>query len=363
MKISYFSTFCLLFNFIICAFYAQAQSPSLVNFRGQLLNSTGQPVTSTVSVDLRVFPSENGGAQLYLENIGNVEVINGLYAFQFGSNGSPDFTSVIRQNSETWVEITLNGDVLPRQRFVSVPYALSAGNAQVSPGSITREMLSQDVQLDLNQSTNIAPGSITREMLAPGVLVDGNGSQIIAHGGGGSIDNPFGWDGEYIIGLDGDYVVPEGKVLIITSLADAPALSFFKIEDNTTETNTRVLSNGKIFLPSGEKIIGNSGFSWSGCLVSQHADFEAVVSKGETFTVPTGKLLVMTSSTNNPKISSGNSDLSFRSYFSMSIIPSGSSITCNKGAASVTFTSWSGYLTDQESLANLGGGSSPSSGG
>ena len=149
---------------------AQAQSPSLVNFRGQLLNSTGQPVTSTVSVDLRVFPSENGGAQLYLENIGNVEVINGQYAFQFGSNGSPDFTSVIRQNSETWVEITLNGDVLPRQRFVSVPYALSAGNAQVSPGSITRDMLSQDVQLDLNQTTNVAPGSVTTSMLSDTIL-------------------------------------------------------------------------------------------------------------------------------------------------------------------------------------------------
>ena len=208
---------------------AQAQSPSLVNFRGQLLDFNGHLVTGTASIDLRVFPSQTGGAQLYIENIGSVEVINGLYAFQFGSNGSPDFTSVIRQNSETWVEITLNGDVLPRQRFVSVPYALSAGNAQVSPGSITREMLSQDVQLDLNQSTNIAPGSITREMLAPGVLVDGNGSQIIAHGGGGSIDNPFGWDGEYIIGLDGDYVVPEGKVLIITSSADIPAPALLKM--------------------------------------------------------------------------------------------------------------------------------------
>ena len=45
----------------------------------------------------------------------------------------------------------------------------------------------------------------------------------------------------------------------------------------------------------------------------------------------------------------------------MSIIPSGSSITC-KGLASVTLTSWSGYLTDQESLANLGRGL-PSTGG
>ena len=74
-----------------------AQIPSLVNFRGQLLNSSGQPVTSTVTIDLRIFPAETGGAQLYLENVGNVEVRNGQYAFQFGTNGSPDFSTVIKQ--------------------------------------------------------------------------------------------------------------------------------------------------------------------------------------------------------------------------------------------------------------------------
>ena len=122
-----------------------SQPPSLINFRGQLLNSSGQPVTSTVTVELRIFASQIGGAQLYLENIGNVEVINGQYAFQFGSNGSPDFKSVIQDNAETWVEITIAGDVLPRQRFVSVPYALSAGNAVVAPGSVTTSMLSDTI--------------------------------------------------------------------------------------------------------------------------------------------------------------------------------------------------------------------------
>ena len=262
----------------------QGQSPSLINFRGQLLDSNGQPVTSSVTIDLRVFPSESGGTQLYIENIGSVEVLNGLYAFQFGSNGSSDFTSVIRQNSETWVEITLNGDVLPRQRFVSVPYALSAGNAQVSPGSITREMLSQDVQLDLNQTTNIAPGSITREMLAPGVLVDGNGSQIIAHGGGGSIDNPFGWDGEIITFTGTTYTVPSDKVLLIVS-GDVIKLS--------SSEAFRQLNSGCSIVPPSTVI--NSEKGWTGILNDSIESITPIIIKDSPFQVPVGKNLVLTS--------------------------------------------------------------------
>ena len=135
----------LFISFLFPLLSTLGQPPSLINFRGQLLNSGGQLVTSTVTVELRIFPTQTGGSQLYFENIGNVEVRNGQYAFQFGSNGSPDFKSVIQSNAETWVEITLAGDVLPRQRFVSVPYALSAGNAVVAPGSVTTSMLNETI--------------------------------------------------------------------------------------------------------------------------------------------------------------------------------------------------------------------------
>ena len=68
---------CLFISFLFPLLSTLGQPPSLINFRGQLLNSGGQPVTSTVTVELRIFPSQTGGAQLYLENIGNVEVRNG----------------------------------------------------------------------------------------------------------------------------------------------------------------------------------------------------------------------------------------------------------------------------------------------
>ena len=71
-----------------------------------------------------------------------------------------------------------------------------------------------------------------------GVLVDGNGSQIIAHGGGGSIDNPFGWDGVPVLGEQAEYVVPDGKVLSRISCRQG---NFFQIEDNASEEIPKLL--------------------------------------------------------------------------------------------------------------------------
>ena len=168
---------CLFISFLFPLLSTLGQPPSLINFRGQLLNSGGQPVTSTVTVELRIFPSQTGGAQLYLENIGNVEVRNGQYAFQFGSNGTPDFKSVIQDNAETWVEITIAGDVLPRQRFVSVPYALSAGNAVVAPGSVTISMLNETILKYLKPE-------ITQQPLLNGQVNNGQSISLAAQAEG-----------------------------------------------------------------------------------------------------------------------------------------------------------------------------------
>jgi len=174
-------TFMAMFFLTCCIIQtAHAQIPSLVNYRGQLLDGSGQPITGTVSIELLVFASSSGGTALYTEAIGTVEVKDGQYAFQFGSAGTPDFAGVIQSNAETWVEVSVNNNALPRQRFVSVPYALNAGSANIAPDSITLDKLSQDVRNDLNRTITkamlsqevlddlnhtIAPGTITQEML------------------------------------------------------------------------------------------------------------------------------------------------------------------------------------------------------
>ena len=43
---------------------AFGQPPSLINFRGQLLDSGGQPVNASVAVELRIFSSATGGMEI-----------------------------------------------------------------------------------------------------------------------------------------------------------------------------------------------------------------------------------------------------------------------------------------------------------
>jgi len=148
---------------------AFGQPPSLINFRGQLLDNGGQPVTASVAVELRIFSAATGGTELYLEDIGYIEVRGGQYAFQFGANGNPDLATVIQGNAEAWVEVTVDNNALPRQRFVSVPYALNAGSAQIASGAITRDQLSQQVRDDINRT-------ITKSMLSQEVLTEINQS-------------------------------------------------------------------------------------------------------------------------------------------------------------------------------------------
>ena len=134
--------FSLIASLLFISFWTQgafAQPPSLVNFRGQLNDSNDQPINGSVYIVFRIFSSASGGTELYLENIGNIDVVNGQYGFQFGSNGSPELSGVIKQYSETWMEVTIEGTALPRQRFVSVPYALNAGSAQIATGAVTPE--------------------------------------------------------------------------------------------------------------------------------------------------------------------------------------------------------------------------------
>jgi len=168
--------FTLLFTACLFATISMfGEPPSLVNFRGQLNDSNDQPINGSVYIVFRIFSSATGGTELYLENIGNIDVVDGQYGFQFGSNGSPELSGVIKQNSETWMEVTIEGTALPRQRFVSVPYALNAGSAQIASGAVTPDMLSDSILKYLKPEIVEEPsfaGTIrngTRVELNPGV--------------------------------------------------------------------------------------------------------------------------------------------------------------------------------------------------
>ena len=118
--------FPLLKVFLLLALPIYANVPSEINYRGQLLDNAGNPVSGTVSAEVKVYDSQSAGTLLYSESIGNIQVKNGSYAFKFGSASTPNLLNIIPTASESWLEVIINGGALNRQLLVSVPYAMVA---------------------------------------------------------------------------------------------------------------------------------------------------------------------------------------------------------------------------------------------
>ena len=115
----------------------------------------------------------------------SVPVIGGLYSILLGNTAQQGMgaidPAVFVQHTDTklrvWFSDGVNGfqQLSPDRPFASVPYAFSVSNAQtanslkIASGSISKQMLAQDVLSDLNRP-------ITRDMLSLEVRNDLNGS-------------------------------------------------------------------------------------------------------------------------------------------------------------------------------------------
>ena len=67
-----------------------AAIPQLINYQGLLLDDNGTKVTGIKAITLKVFTGAtdgNGTKEIYDENVGNVSITDGLYAFNFGGSG------------------------------------------------------------------------------------------------------------------------------------------------------------------------------------------------------------------------------------------------------------------------------------
>ena len=62
--------------------------PSELNFQGVLLDASGNGVTGTRAMTVKLYDAAIGGNLLYTEDLGNVSVNKGVYSFNFGTNGT-----------------------------------------------------------------------------------------------------------------------------------------------------------------------------------------------------------------------------------------------------------------------------------
>jgi hypothetical protein len=115
MKRILLSTLALL---AVLSILAQAEVPSLINFRERLFNTNGAPVNATVNTAITIYDEE--GSPRYHETIGRVQIQNGLCTFKYGSMGRL-LNSVLQTSRECWLELEINGHPLaPCHRLISV---------------------------------------------------------------------------------------------------------------------------------------------------------------------------------------------------------------------------------------------------
>ncbi len=192
-----------------------AEVPHLINYQGRLLQE-GIPVTGTKSVNFKILSSESGGNILWEETQNGISITDGIFNVLLGSV-SPIPTNVFSSQSETWLETTIDGTSLGRQRLVSVGYAFKAGDADKLDNKDSADFLDtsatgQTKNGSLSLGSNLTvDGKLGIGTTAPGLNLDlgptgdmhlGNGRSIQW----GNLSKPdramiYGYDdGRFLIG-------------------------------------------------------------------------------------------------------------------------------------------------------------------
>lgn len=98
-------------------------TPNLVSYQGKL-DRDGSPFTGTASMEFALFETETGSTSFWNETQ-SVTVTDGIFNVLLGS-----ITELPPLPTDgCWLEVTIDGDALPRQQITSVPYAEIAQQA------------------------------------------------------------------------------------------------------------------------------------------------------------------------------------------------------------------------------------------
>lgn len=123
-----------------------AQAPARLAYQGRLSRTSGAPTGGLLTVSFKIFASSTSTTELWGEQQ-LVALTDGYYALSLGDATPPGCSgtactgipAAVFDGTERFLELSIGGDVLtPRQRMVSVPYALSAGTStSLSGGTVS----------------------------------------------------------------------------------------------------------------------------------------------------------------------------------------------------------------------------------
>lgn len=107
-------------------------APSEINYQGVLTDQQGNPVNGVRAMQIKLYDAPTGGNMTYQETMGNVTVVDGIYSFHFGGNGtsiggSSGIIDALSISAQPWLDLSVDGIAQsPRQKVLSVPFAQMA---------------------------------------------------------------------------------------------------------------------------------------------------------------------------------------------------------------------------------------------
>lgn len=128
-------TLTLVYTLVATFIFAQAP-PQKVNYQAVARDLVGTPLVSTpVSVQFEILQGSSSGAAVYGETHSSTTNQFGLFTLEIGG-GTPnnpfviaDFANINWGANIYYLQVSVNGDVMPASQLLSVPYALHAGTA------------------------------------------------------------------------------------------------------------------------------------------------------------------------------------------------------------------------------------------
>jgi hypothetical protein len=123
----------VLFSFVLFgATSANADPPRLISYQGFARNANGQPVNGAVSMTVRLYADAQNGAALWQETQPGVNVVNGIFSIQLGTQTALDLPF----DAPYFLSVQIDGEaeMSPRQPLGSVPYAFRALTPTGPPG-------------------------------------------------------------------------------------------------------------------------------------------------------------------------------------------------------------------------------------
>ncbi len=122
-------------------------------YTGVLETNAGNVVTGDYIISVKLFSDGSGGTELCQTTpSGSTSVVSGRFRIALSSN----CVDAVSNNSNVWVEVSVDGGVLGRAKLGAVPYAVESANAQmcraVEVGAID--------DASISSTANISPAKI-----------------------------------------------------------------------------------------------------------------------------------------------------------------------------------------------------------